>query len=159
MSNLLPIIKKIVQLDQKDFDLAKDFANTHAKHHKDKGHKSRTDDIRHQDVYVGKLGEIAFSKMFDPFLAVSFKGTVDDGWDFVVGDPPIKVDVKTTDSFAKTKIYVNQTYLRADIYANVLLDELHKVAFYSGSVDKYSLMKNLIEDDRGGSYVLRTLFK
>jgi hypothetical protein len=80
------------QPTKEDIQLVENFANESAKFH---FHKGRQREKVIDDIFVGKLGELAFHRMFPESTPPNFEImlTADPGWDLKIGDN--RVQIKT----------------------------------------------------------------
>lgn len=108
-----------VQLNDLDFIQCRDFAEECVHFFKSNG---RSEDQKISNIVLGKLGEIAFLKMFNNSSEIdwSISDNADPGWDFVLDEEMI--DVKTIRKGSEM-VFINHKYLRADKYALIELDK------------------------------------
>lgn len=132
--------KNFCVLEKEDFELANDFAEKTYLLHKSHG-RDKKEVFKH--IQIGKLGEIAFKKIFNELdlSKVNFKvDSCDPGYDFIL-NKKIKIDVKTLDQNWKQRVFFNKDYLNADFYSLIRINLDLKTAIYFGSITKENLLK------------------
>jgi hypothetical protein len=121
---------KSYKISKDDEVLAEQFVEKAWKNHDAHG---RSEHQIKYNIRIGKLGEIAFQKMFPSVTEINWDGNkYDPGYDFILGAD--KIDVKTLDNVGKDKVYYNAGYMRCDYYAVVRDNPISKVAVYIGRV-------------------------
>lgn len=155
------LVSEGIQISKNDQLFIESYALENAKDYKSNGRKYET---KVKNIIVGKSGELAFAKIYnlkkeDEDLQVDFSKGADPGYDFLTRKN-VKIDVKTLDKNYKQKVYVNASYLRADIYVLMLFEDSTNEYFYQGYVKHKDVKENLHFDDVFKSYYIdRSLFK
>lgn len=109
-------------------------------------------------IIDGKLGEVAFAKLFG-FESINFDGNNEDGGaDFIKDN--IKYDVKTINNKNKERIYIKSS-LRADKYALMFYNKIENNVIFIGFLSKLDIeqRKLLHTDSDGNTYVEKQFFK
>ncbi len=147
---------KITKEDKKKCML---FANLASKYH---ANFKRNDIQKKENIYIGKLGEVGFKKIFTEKISdINFeiKEEHDGGIDFFFIDSEMTIDVKTIDKEYKKRVYV-KTKFQADVYALMYYNIEDNTATLLGFVKKELLNKNLVHDEKNNCYyVNKSLFK
>lgn len=145
-------MKKSIVITEDDKRAAISFANINAKDHKNKGTQNRSIDKKIENVFIGKLGEIAFSKLFDPPLEVDFSKGADPGWDFEINGN--KIDIKTIDEYWKKRVYINKNYMNADNYITMFYNKKSQKFIYDGIISRSNAVNNLKYDTKNKTYFI-----
>ena len=128
----------LYKLSEDDLSKILNFAETNYMHFKN-NNRSYKDQIK--QIYRGKLGELAFDKMFE-LNQLNLGTNVDPGYDFKVND--ITIDVKT---ILPESISICVNSLKADLVAVVCLDFYTKIVQNLGIASSIKI-KEFIKNDR-----------
>ncbi len=154
------LVSSSVTLLKEEKDFIEAYALENAKDYQSNGRKYET---KVKNIIIGKSGELAFSKIYNEKkkenLQVDYSKGADPGYDFKTSKN-IKIDVKTLDKNYKQKVYVNASFLRADIYVLMLFNDVLNEYFYEGFIKHEDVKNNLHYDDVYKAYFIdRCLFK
>ncbi len=139
---------KTIEISTEEIEQAKNFAERTWNNHQGHGREKST--IIY-NIFIGKLGEIGFKKMFPNASEINFNGNhCDPGYDFILNNK--RIDIKTLDQKWKCKVYFNKNYLNADFYAVMQYNKLSSTIIFLGCISCKDLLNKAVFEENT-SYV------
>ncbi len=142
IKNMYELMNNKVKLTKEEILNCREYSKKYSEFF-EKTDKAQDAKAKEYHVFIGKLGELAYLKLFYQKISpIKNPGDKrDPGFDFIDINN-LKIDVKTIDDSWKQRIYINIDYFYSDIIVLMYINLDRLLATYMGAITKDLFLKN-----------------